>query len=102
MSGWGLGWFGGGAQKKKEAPKNAILQLRSTLEMLTKRERHLQNQMDEQDAMARKQVNTNKNGVLRPALNSPPQTPLMLNEYSDHSLFTTEAFLSSYLLIQRA
>ena len=58
MSGWGLGWFGGG-QAKKEAPKKAILQLRGQLEMLNKREKHLQNQMDEQDALARKHVSTN-------------------------------------------
>lgn len=62
MSGWGLGWFGGGAAKKKDAPKNAILQLRSTLDMLSKREKHLQNQMDEQDGIARKFVSTNKAG----------------------------------------
>lgn len=61
MSGWGLGWFGGG-QQKKEAPKKAILQLRGQLEMLNKREKHLQNQMDEQDTLARKYVSTNKNG----------------------------------------
>ena len=59
-----MSWFGGGA-KKKEAPKNAILQLRGTLDMLLKRERHLQNQMDEQEAIARKNVNTNKNGTSR-------------------------------------
>ncbi|KAL1652629.1 ESCRT-III subunit protein snf7 [Didymella pomorum] len=59
MSGWGLGWFGGG-QAKKEAPKKAILQLRGQLEMLNKREKHLQNQMDEQDALARKHVSSNK------------------------------------------
>ncbi|KAI1821511.1 vacuolar-sorting protein SNF7 [Xylaria intraflava] len=59
MSGvWG--WFGGGAAKKKDTPKNAILGLRTQLEMLQKRERHLMNQMDEQDAIARKNVNTNK------------------------------------------
>lgn len=62
MSGWGLGWFGGG-QAKKEAPKKAILQLRGQLEMLNKREKHLQNQIDEQDALARKYVSTNKNGI---------------------------------------
>jgi charged multivesicular body protein 4 len=62
MSGiWG--WFGGGAaQKNKDSPKNAILALRSQLEMLQKREKHLQSQMDEQDAIARKNVNTNKSG----------------------------------------
>jgi hypothetical protein len=63
MSGvWG--WFGGqSAQKKKDSPKNAILGLRSQLEMLQKRERHLQNQMDEQDGIARKNVSSNKNGM---------------------------------------
>lgn len=61
MSGWGLGWFGG-AQTKKDAPKKAILQLRQHLELLNKREKHLQNQMDEQDALARKYVSTNKTG----------------------------------------
>jgi charged multivesicular body protein 4 len=63
MSGvWG--WFGGGAaQKGKDSPKNAILALRSQLDMLQKREKHLQTQMDEQDALARKFVNTNKNGM---------------------------------------
>jgi charged multivesicular body protein 4 len=56
-------WFGGqSGQKRKDTPKNAILGLRSQLEMLQKRERHLQNQMDEQDAIARKNVSSNKNG----------------------------------------
>ena len=63
MSGWGLGWFGGGNQKAKEAPKKAILQLRGQLEMLNKREKHLQNQMDEQDNLARKYVSSNKSGM---------------------------------------
>ncbi|KAK0616051.1 vacuolar-sorting protein SNF7 [Bombardia bombarda] len=61
MSGvWG--WFGGGAaQKRKDSPKNAILGLRSQLDMLQKRENHLQNLINEQDAIARKNVTTNKN-----------------------------------------
>ncbi|KAL2687164.1 ESCRT-III subunit protein snf7 [[Neocosmospora] mangrovei] len=58
------GWFGGGAaQKRKDTPKNAILGLRAQLEMLQKRERHLQTQIDEQDGIARKNVNTNKNAA---------------------------------------
>ncbi|KAI1381032.1 Snf7-domain-containing protein [Hypoxylon crocopeplum] len=63
MSGvWG--WFGGGAaQKKKDSPKNAILGLRAQLDMLQKREKHLMAQMDEQDAIARKNVSTNKNAA---------------------------------------
>lgn len=64
MSGvWG--WFGGAAaQKKKDSPKSAILGLRSQLDMLQKREKHLLTQMDEQDSIARKNVSTNKNGRL--------------------------------------
>ena len=64
MSGWGLGWFGGG-QAKKDAPKKAILELRGQLEMLNKREKHLQNQIDEQDGLARKYISTNKQGTRR-------------------------------------
>lgn len=57
------GWFGGqSAQSRKDTPKNAILGLRSQLEMLQKRERHLQTQMDEQDGIARKSIASNKNG----------------------------------------
>lgn len=57
-------WFGGAAaQKRKDAPKNAILLLREQLERLQKREKHLENQIAEQDAAARKQINTNKNAA---------------------------------------
>jgi charged multivesicular body protein 4 len=68
MSGvWG--WFGGGAaQKKKDSPKNAILGLRSQLEMLQKREKHLEGQMQEQEGIARKNVTTNMNGARHPRL----------------------------------
>lgn len=58
-------WFGGAAaQKRKDAPKNAILQLREQLDMLQKRERHLETQISEQEAMARKNVNSDKNGMV--------------------------------------
>jgi len=61
MASWGFGsLWGGNAAKKKDSTKNAILGLRSTLEMLSKREKHLQNQMDEQDTIARTHVNSNK------------------------------------------
>lgn len=64
-SGWGWGGlFGGNAANRQDSPKNAILKLRSTLDMLSKRERHLQNQIEEQDGLARKAVATNKNGEL--------------------------------------
>jgi charged multivesicular body protein 4 len=58
-------WFGGqSAQKRKEAPKEAILGLRSQLEMLQKRQTHLESQIADQEAIARKNVTTNKNGAL--------------------------------------
>lgn len=56
-------WFGGAAaQKRKDAPKNAILMLREQLDMLQKREKHLQNQMEEQEAVAKKNIAANKTG----------------------------------------
>ncbi|KAL2260932.1 hypothetical protein VTK26DRAFT_4934 [Humicola hyalothermophila] len=60
MSGiWG--WFGGGAaQKRKDTPKNVILDLRTQLEMLQKREAHLMRQIEEQEQIAKKNVTTNK------------------------------------------
>lgn len=69
MASWGFGsLWGGNAAKKKDTTKNAILSLRSTLEMLTKREKHLQNQMEEQDAIARKHVSSNKSREYLPFL----------------------------------
>ncbi|KAK0302205.1 ESCRT-III subunit protein snf7 [Friedmanniomyces endolithicus] len=68
MPSWG--WasvFGGSAAKSKDTPKNAILNLRCTLGMLAKQEKQLQNQMDEQDAKARKNVTANKGGGLAKA-----------------------------------
>ncbi|CAI7632175.1 unnamed protein product [Penicillium pancosmium] len=57
-------WFGGAAaQKRKDAPKEAILLLRRQLDMLQKREKHLETQIEEQDTVARKHVNTNKNAA---------------------------------------
>lgn len=59
---WGA-WFGGsGAQKRKDAPKKAILDLRQQLDMLQKREKHLENQMLEQENIARKNIASNKTG----------------------------------------
>ncbi|CAN8105931.1 unnamed protein product [Discula destructiva] len=54
MSGWGLAsWFGGSsAQAKKNSSKNAIVNLRSQLDMLQKREKHLRNQATEQHTKA--------------------------------------------------
>lgn len=68
---WGA-WFGGqSGQKRKDAPKKAILDLRQQLDMLQKRERHLENQMAKQDEIARENVTSNKTGAsttVRPIL----------------------------------
>lgn len=61
---WGT-WFGGNsAQRRKDAPKKAILDLRQQLDMLQKRERHLENQMANEDKKARDNVSSNKTGRL--------------------------------------
>lgn len=58
------GWFGGqSAQKRRDAPKNAILGLRGQLDLLQKRERHIESQIAEADATARKNISTNKNAA---------------------------------------
>lgn len=59
------GWFGGAtaASKKKDVTKDAILKLRQQLEMLQKKEKHLEQLVGEQDSIARKLVQTNKNGL---------------------------------------
>ncbi|KXX76513.1 Vacuolar-sorting protein SNF7 [Madurella mycetomatis] len=64
MSGiWG--WFGGGAaQKQKDSPKNVIIDLRSKLEMLEKREKYLQTQIDAQVEIAKKNVTSNKQAAM--------------------------------------
>jgi hypothetical protein len=57
-------YFGGGAAaKRNNASKEAIVKLRQQLEMLRKREIHTEKQMLEQDAIARKNVTTNKTGT---------------------------------------
>ncbi len=59
---WGS-WFGGqSAQARRDAPKKAILDLRQQLDMLQKRERHLENQMAKQDEIARENISSNKTG----------------------------------------
>lgn len=60
-------WFGGqSTQKRRDAPKEAILKLREQLDMLQKREKHLESQISEQEGIAKKFVTTNKNGLYTP------------------------------------
>ena len=61
MSGlWG--WFGGSAAAKNDTPKDAILGLRSHLDMLHKRADFLTFQVDKETDKAREHVTTNKAG----------------------------------------
>lgn len=94
MASWGFSsLWGGQAAKKKDSTKNAILGLRSTLEMLSKREKHLENQMAEQDAIARKNVNANK-GLAKAALRRKKAFEHQLEQTSAQML-TVEREISS-------
>lgn len=54
-------WFGGQpSQAKKDAPKKAILELRTQLDMLNKREKYLEAQIEEQQSIAKANVSKNK------------------------------------------
>lgn len=53
-------FFGGKLQQKKELPKKAIVELREHIQMLNKKRSHLELQMADQDALARKHITTNK------------------------------------------
>ncbi|KAK5942776.1 ESCRT-III subunit protein snf7 [Knufia obscura] len=77
------GWFGGqSAQRRRDAPRNAILGLREQLDMLQKRERHLESQMAEADATARKNISTNKTAA---------KSALRRKKVHEHTLEQTSA-----------
>jgi hypothetical protein len=84
MSGWAYNWFAGrSGARRSDAPKKAILGLREQLEMLSKREKHLESQINDQDALARKHVSGNKTGEYRPVHVCIATTSLkMLTHYS--------------------
>lgn len=52
--------FGGNKQQKKELPKKAIIELREHIQMLNKKRSHLEQQISDQDSLARKYITTNK------------------------------------------
>lgn len=52
--------FGGNNKQKKELPKKAIVELREHIQMLHKKRGHLELQIADQDALARKHISTNK------------------------------------------
>ena len=52
--------FGGNNKQKKELPKKAIVELREHIQMLHKKRSHLEQQIADQDALARKHISTNK------------------------------------------
>ena len=63
---WGT-LFGGGQaanKKKQDAAKNSIVKLREQVNMLEKKETHLQKQIDDLTATAKRNVTTNKKGMI--------------------------------------
>ncbi|KAA8907884.1 hypothetical protein TRICI_004891 [Trichomonascus ciferrii] len=52
-------WFGGGS-KQKDAPRKAIVNLRTQIDLLAKKEKYLETQIEQQEGIARKNVTTNK------------------------------------------
>ena len=58
--------FGSSGSKKKtaEGPKESILQMRSTLEMLEKKEKHLDAKIQQETEFARSHASSNKNQAL--------------------------------------
>ncbi|CAK7893270.1 vacuolar-sorting protein Snf7p [[Candida] anglica] len=52
--------FGGNKAQKKELPKKAIVELREHIQMLNKKRTHLEGQIADQEALARKHIATNK------------------------------------------
>lgn len=53
-------FFGGNATAKSDLPKKAITNLRVQIDMLEKKEKHLETLIEEQTSIARKNVTTNK------------------------------------------
>jgi charged multivesicular body protein 4 len=55
-----MGWFGGRTNDHKESARNAIVELRSQLLMLEKREDHIQKQIDEETRKAKANATSNQ------------------------------------------
>jgi len=88
MSGWMSSWFGGTSNAKTAAAsKQAIVSLRTQLEMLRKREAHTEKQIAEQDALARKHVAGNNKTAAKTALKRKKQL--------EQNLVTTQAHIDT-------
>ena len=63
---WSLFGVGGSAanKKKQDTAKNSIVKLREQVNMLEKKEAHLQKQIDDLTATAKRNAGTNKKGTL--------------------------------------
>lgn len=60
--------FGGNSQQKKDAPKKAIIELREHILTLGKKRDHLEQQMADQDSLARKYVASKQTALAKSAL----------------------------------
>lgn len=63
MASWMSWWGGGSNQKQKQAKvKETVLAMKSHVDMLQKKETHLQQQIDQLEADAKAVVGKNRNG----------------------------------------
>jgi len=62
MFGWVFG--SGNTAKRKDAPKKAIIDLRAQLDLLEKKEKHIEGQISEQEGVAKGNVSSNKKKAL--------------------------------------
>ncbi|CAH6723614.1 vacuolar-sorting protein Snf7p [[Candida] jaroonii] len=60
--------FGGNKQQKKELPKKAIVELREHIQMLNKKRSHLEQQITDQENLARKYVSSKQTTLAKNAL----------------------------------
>lgn len=60
--------FGGNKQQKRELPKKAIVELREHIQMLNKKRTHLEQQINDQDTLARKYVSSKQSALAKNAL----------------------------------
>lgn len=57
--------FGKSKKKAVETPKDSILQMKGTLEMLEKKEKHLDAKIAAEVALARQNATSNKPGIMK-------------------------------------
>lgn len=78
-------FFGKSKKKTAEAPKDSIVQMRNTLEMLEKKEKHLDTKIAQEVATARASATSNKQGTVKYIVPGPNSIPYVLDSCFDGS-----------------